>query len=489
MTQIASAIFNAKGHAGSGDEYQVYNPATEEVVATFRDADSALVDATVKAARAAFNSGVWSRASVADRQAQMRKIADVVEAHAEELAGLETSNTGLVKHQVQMRHVTRAAYNFRFFADYIGQVQDPLYDQDPQFLTFVRRAPVGVAALIAPWNAPIALGSMKIAASIAFGNSCVIKPSEQAPLSIVQLVELMTQAGLPENVVNLVNGRGHTTGDMLVRHDDVDVVSFTGGTSTGKLIMSAAGAGLKPSTMELGGKSANVIFDDADLDRALDGALLGILSNNGQQCLAGSRILVQESIADDFIKAFIERMEKVRIGDPLDPSTQIGPLASAPHRDRVLSFIETGESEGATLLGGGGRPDGLDKGYYINPIAMMAKSNDSKLCQQEIFGPFAAFLTFKDDDEAYALANGTDFGLVSYIWSQNIDRIMRAQDELYSGVVWINTPMMRELRAPFGGYGASGVGAEGGDACQALYTRQKTVTLPRQSMPLEKWGA
>jgi len=488
MNHTPSAIFDGTAHSGEGAQSHVINPAREEVLSTFHDADAALVDATVRAAKAAFEAGDWSRASVAARQAQLRTIADVIEAHDDELADLEIRQTGLVTSQVRGMHTKRAAYNFRFFADYIGQADEKLHDQDENFLTYVRRSPVGVAALIAPWNAPIALGSMKIAGSICFGNSCVLKPSEVAPLSLVRLVELIHEAGLPNNVVNLLNGRGHTTGDMLVRHQDVDVVSFTGGTATGQKIMSAAGEGLKPSTMELGGKSANVIFADADLDRAMDAAIMGIYAGNGQQCLVGSRIILEKRIADDFIAEFVRRAENLKIGDPFDPETNIGPLVSAPHRDRVESFVGIGEGEGAKLLTGGRRPEGFDRGYYFQPTAMMAPTNDIALCQQEIFGPFAAFLTFETDEEAFHMANGTDFGLVSYIWSQNIDRIMQAQERLHSGVVWVNTPMMRELRAPFGGYGASGVGAEGGDACQALYTRQKTVTIPRKPLPLPKWG-
>ncbi|MEM6680782.1 MAG: aldehyde dehydrogenase [Pseudomonadota bacterium] len=489
MNEVASAIFGAKTHSGQGDATHVINPATEETIGTFHDAEAGLVDQTVRAAKAAFESGVWSRASVAERQAGLRKIADIIEDHGDELADLEIKQTGLVTSQVRGMHTRRAAYNFRFFADFIGQADEKLHDQDENYLTYVRRSPVGVAALIAPWNAPIALGSMKIAASICFGNSCVLKPSEIAPLSLVRLVELINASGLPENVVNLVNGRGHTTGDTLVRHPDVNVVSFTGGTATGKKIMAAAGEGLKPSTMELGGKSANVIFADADLDRALDAAIMAIYAGNGQQCLVGSRIMLEASIADDFIKEFVRRAEKLKIGDPFDPTSNIGPLISAAHRERVESFVGTGTGEGAQLLTGGARPEGFDRGYYFKPTAMMAPSNDIALCQQEIFGPFAAFLTFESDEDAYAMANGTEFGLVSYLWTQSVDRLMQAQERLHSGVVWVNTPMMRELRAPFGGYGASGVGAEGGESCQSLYTRQKTVTIPRKPVNLPKWGA
>jgi acyl-CoA reductase-like NAD-dependent aldehyde dehydrogenase len=352
----------------------------------------------------------------------------------------------------------------------------------------VRRESVGVAGLIAPWNAPIALGGMKIAASIAFGNACVIKPSEQAPLAVTRLVEILQEADAPSGVVNLVNGRGAATGQALVVHPGVDRVSFTGGTATGKAIMAAAGAHLKPCTMELGGKSANIIFESADFETALDGALLGIFTNNGQQCLAGSRILVQRSVADRFTEAFIERAKKLRIDDPHAPGVELGPLASAPHRDRVLSFAEQARREGAWVLLGGGRSGKFERGYYIDPIVIAAPSNDIAACQDEIFGPFAAILTFDTPEEAYALANATKFGLVSYVWTQDLTLALEAQERLESGVVWINTPMMRELRAPFGGYKESGVGAEGGRACEAFYTREKTVTIRKSRAPLARLG-
>jgi acyl-CoA reductase-like NAD-dependent aldehyde dehydrogenase len=328
---------------------------------------------------------------------------------------------------------------------------------------------------------------MKIASSIAFGNSCVLKPSEQAPLGISLLASLLSEAGLPDGVVNLVNGRGASTGDRLVRHPDVDVVTFTGGTHTGRLIMQAAGESLKPATVELGGKSANIIFEDADFEQALDGALLGIFTNNGQQCLAGSRILVQRSIAKRFVEAFVARARAIRVGDPRDPATEVGPLVSHRHMQHVLSFVP-GEGSVDRILPGGGPVEGLDKGCYVEPT-LVATTNDSRIAQEEIFGPFAALIVFDTDEEAYRIANDSRFGLVSYVWSQSLARIMEAQERIEAAIVWCNTPMMRELRAPFGGYKDSGVGADGGKACEAFYTRQKTVSIPRRPLTLRKLGA
>lgn len=488
MSASFSAFIAGKPVTGTGPELPVINPADETELARVTEAGPDLVDHAAKAARAAFDDGRWSRRSVEARQEMLRRIADRIDAGAEELAAIETANTGIPLSQSKVRHVARAGHNFRFFADYIGQAAGRLYDQAPDHMTLVRRQPVGVAGLIAPWNAPVALGAMKIAGAIAFGNSCIIKPSEQAPLGVHRLVELIHDAGLPDGVVNLVSGRGAVTGDALVRHADVNVVSFTGGTATGRAIMSAAGQMLKPSTMELGGKSANIIFDSADFDQAVDGALLGIFTNNGQQCLAGSRILVQRSIADRFIPAFLERVARLRVGNPLDAATELGPVASRAHRDRILAYADTAKREGMQVLAGGKAHAGFDKGFYLEPTVAMTDDPAVTVCREEIFGPFATILLFDAPDDAFRIANATDFGLVSYVWTKDLYLALRAQEELQSGVVWINTPMMRELRAPFGGWKESGVGAEGGMDCEAFYTRQKTVTMARHPLPLRRMG-
>lgn len=474
---------------GGGPRLPVIYPATGLPVGEVIEADATLVDRAVAAARASFRSGVWSRLSVARRQDMLLRIHDVVRAHAAELAELECLNTGIVMRELKLRHIERAAYNFRFFAEHIGQSASQVYTQTEGYQTVVVREPVGVAALLAPWNAPVALASMKVAAAIAFGNSCVLKPSEQTPLALYRFVELLHEAGLPAGVVNLVNGRGPVTGHALVSHPDIDLVSFTGGTETGRSIMAAAGQNLVPCTMELGGKSANIVFASADQERALDGALLGIFSNNGQQCLAGSRILLERRIADDFIARFTERARRIRIGDPMDDHTELGPLASLGHMRRVLGFVDTATADGCTLLTGGRQPDSAGQGFYVEPTAVLAPSNAVRVAQDEIFGPFATFMLFDSIDEAIAIANDSRFGLVSYVWSDHLPTVMRATEGLRSGVVWVNTPMMRELRAPFGGYRESGVGREGGAACEAFYTEPKTISIPTVPPPLRKLGA
>lgn len=488
MTHAITAIIDGESVSGTGTSISVVDPATEETIAEIPEAGDPLVDRAVASARAAFARGDWSRSSTEFRQKVLRACADAIEANADEIADIECANTGIPYSQVRERQVLRSAGNFRFFADYIGQMTAELYEQEPAHLTYVRREPVGVAALISPWNSPIALGSMKVASAMAFGNSCVLKPAEQDPLGLTRLVEIIQAAGLPPGVVNLVNGGGATTGASLVRHPQVDLVSFTGGTRTGRAIMAVAGEHLKPTTLELGGKSANIVFDDADFEQALDGALIGIFTNNGQQCLAGSRILVQRGIAKRFIEAFVERARKVRVGHPRDAATEIGPLASKAHFDHVSSFVPTA-SDPARILAGGGRAEEFDRGYYFRPTVVEVESNADRLCQEEIFGPFAALMTFATADEAYHIANESRFGLVGYVWSQNVTTILEAQERISAGTIWCNTPMMRDLRAPFGGYRDSGVGAEGGRAGEAFYTRQKTVSMARRPLRLGRLGA
>ncbi|WP_294039761.1 aldehyde dehydrogenase [Sphingomonas sp.] len=489
MTSYSTAIIDAESIAGSGTPIRVVDPSTEEVIAEVPEAEDALVDRAVTSARAAFDRGEWRSMSVEQRQGVLRACADAIDAAADRIADVECANTGIPYAQVRQGQVVRAAGNFRFFADYIGQMTAELYEQDPNYLTFVRREPVGVAALISPWNSPLALGSMKVASAIAFGNSCVLKPAEQDPLGLTMLVETIQGAGLPPGVVNLVNGFGASVGDRLVRHPGIDCVSFTGGTRTGRIIMSAAGANLKPSVMELGGKSANIIFDDADFETALDGALIGIFTNNGQQCLAGSRVLVQRGIYKRFVEAFVERANKVRVGNPRDAATEIGPLATRQHYDHVMSFVPSAADQGARILAGGDRAEGFERGFYFQPTIAEVDSNDHRLCQEEIFGPFATLMPFDTDEDAYRIANESRFGLVGYAWSRDIGRIMAAQERVSAGTIWCNTPMFRDLRAPFGGYRESGVGAEGGRAAEAFYTRQKAVSIPRRPLNLRKMGA
>jgi acyl-CoA reductase-like NAD-dependent aldehyde dehydrogenase len=471
-----------------GHDLAVVCPATEEVVSRLREADAAEVGVAVAAARRAFDGGPWPRLALDARKEILYRIRDLMRSQAEELARLESLASGLPMARVR-EQIGRAARNFEFFAEVASTVKGETWTGLPGYLTYVTREPKGVAALIAPWNAPLALASMRVASCIAFGNTCVLKPSEYTPLSMLRMVQLFHEAGLPPGVVNLVNGRGAVTGAALVEHPGIDMVGFTGGTTTGAAIMAAAARQLKPCLLELGGKSASIVHPSADLAQALDGALAGIYSNNGQQCLAGSRILLHRSIADGFIARFVERARRIRIGDPLDPATELGPLAFEAHLQRVLSYVEVARAEGATLLTGGRRAPGFERGWYVEPTAVLARDNAGRVCREEIFGPFATFLVYDELEEGIAIAHHSPLGLVGYVWARDLDVAMRASRDLRAGTIWVNTTMVRELRAPFGGFKQSGVGRDGATSSVEFFTELKTTTIPIGPAPLPRLGA
>ena len=479
-------IDNKENH-GSGIEVPVFYPGNGKQVSVLVEDTADDVEKAVASARKTFDTTSWAKLSVEKRIEILESCRQVILNNIDELALLECLGTGLILREIKGFHIQRAAYNFRFFAQYISQAHGERYDNTDGYLTLVNREPAGVVGLIAPWNAPMALATMKIAAAIAFGNCAILKPSEQTPFSLIKLANLLKDV-LPEGVLNLVNGRGPVTGSSLVSNPGVDRISFTGGTVTGRQVMMDAGKQLTPCTMELGGKSANIVFASADYQRALDGALIGIFSNNGQQCLAGSRILVEEKIFDQFVEEFVQRTKKIVVGDPLNNETEIGPIASKQHMERILSFAEGVQKDGDKLLVGGKRLPEQKDGYFIEPTAVLASSNNSRVCQEEIFGPFASFISFKSEEEAVSIANDTEFGLVSYVWSDHMPTILNVSESMRSGVVWVNTPMMRELRAPFGGYHNSGVGREGGYSCEQFYTEEKTISIPKTPLNLKKFG-
>jgi len=471
-----------------GHELPVIDPATEERVARLQEADAAEVDRAVCAARRAFDSGPWPRMHVDERKDVLYAIRDGLRRHAEELVCLECLNTGIPVSHVRGQ-VARMARNFEFFAEVASTVSGQSYTQAKGYLTYVTREPKGVGGLIAPWNAPLALASMRVATCIAFGNTCVLKPSEYTPLSVLRMTEIFHEAGLPPGVVNLVNGRGAVTGSALVEHPGVDMIGFTGGTQTGRAIMAAAGRQLKPCILELGGKSANIVTRRADLEQALDGALVGIFANNGQQCLAGSRILVERPVAEEFIARFVERARAIRVGDPMQTATEIGPLCFEDHMRRVLEYVEVARRDGARILTGGRRDPRFARGYSVEPTAVLAPDNSARVCQEEIFGPFATFLIYDGLDEAIRIANDSPYGLVGYVWSREVAEVMRVSRELRAGTVWVNTPMMRELRAPFGGFKQSGVGRDGPTSSVEFFTELKATTIPIDPVTMPRFGA
>lgn len=489
MHEITSIIGGSQPQAaGPAKQIKIENPRDESVNGVLLEADATEVDAAIAAARVAFDEGPWPRMAMPERQAILRAVGKHLAKHGDELAALECDDAGLPMHEVRNRHVPRMRQNFEYVSSLIAIDTGESLEQIDNYLTIVSHEPAGVAALLAPWNAPLALASMKLAQAIALGNTAVLKPSEYTPSSLFRFVELIHEAGMPEGVVNLVNGRGAVTGRALTEHAGVDRIAFTGGTGTGRMIMTAAAQNLTPVMLELGGKSANIIFESADIDAALDGALLGIYSNNGQQCLAGSRIFVQGTIAKEFIDRFAERTGKIRVGDPRDPATEIGPLCYREHFERVRGFAAAAISDGEQLVCGGGPDPAHERGFYFSPTAFVAKSNNSRIAREEIFGPFATILTFDTVDEAIRLANDSEFGLVAYAWTQDIHTAMRVRDEVRAGTIWINTPLMRDLHAPFGGYKHSGVGRTGGFEGLHFFSETKTSSFAKGPLTMRKLG-
>lgn len=462
----------------------VINPATEEVISELYEADAAEVSLAVESAASAFQSGVWRNTTVEQRKEIFHRICALTEKHSEELCYLESVNLGIPTRQAKGMVTDRVIRNFRFYADYLGQATERSVRLDNVYQRYVYREPVGVTALISPWNAPLMLATSKIAPSLAFGNCCVIKTSEQTPLALARFMELLIEAGVPPGAVNMVNGRGQVTGSALVEHPKVKLVSFTGGGATGRVIASAAAQGLKKFDLELGGKSACIVSDSADIDQAIDGSLLGIYMNSGQACFAGSRILVQKNIADTFISRFVERVRNIRVGDPLDTETEMGPLAFDAHYQRVLSYFDIAKADGATILTGGKSASNCARGYFVEPTVVLAKSNQARVCQEEIFGPVVTILTYDTFEEALAISNDSNFGLAGYLWTNRLDETMAVAQHMQSGTVMINSPMVFDLRMPFGGYKDSGVGREGIESLRNFYSEEKTVAIAMQRLPI-----
>lgn len=463
-------------------------PSTEEPLYEVVECDADVVDKAVSAARRAFAESGWSGSSVAARKPVLRRMIDAIEKHRDELAAIQSLEVGLPLSGVQGMHMQRTIDNFDFFIAVADTMGGHSYTQTGRYTSLVTREPVGVAALLAPWNAPLVLSSMKMAAALALGNSCVVKASEYSPWSLYRFIEILHEADIPPGLINLVNGRGAVTGKALVEHADIDLIGFVGGTATGREIIRSSANGIRKVGLELGGKSANIVLESANLESAVDGSLIAILAGNGEQCLAGSRLLVQDSIADDFIERFIERLQRVRIGDPFAPETELGPMAFAAHRQRVLDYAAIAEADGGRLLCGGKVAEGFDKGFYLEPTAVLTEDNRARVCQEEVFGPFVTIQRFSTPDHALAIANDSDYGLVSYLWSDDLPTVMHLSRGLRAGTVWVNTPLTRDLRAPFGGYRQSGLGRDGLHASVELMTEEKTVMLPNEALVLPKLG-
>lgn len=483
MSRIVTSFIDGGFVTPHADAHRlpVINPATEAEIGVLIEADAGEVNRAVASAGSAFATGTWRRLA-GDRKADIfRRICALTAEHADELCALETADLGIPAAQAQGMVTARVIRNFAFYADHLSQAAERAVTTDGLHQRYVLRDPVGVCALLSPWNAPLMLASSKIAPALAFGNTCVVKTSEQTPLALARYMEILTEAGVPPGTVNMVNGRGSVTGASLVAHPDVALISFTGGGPTGRQVMLAAAEGFRKCDLELGGKSAVIISDSADLDAALDGSLLGIFMNAGQMCFAGSRIIVQRSIADRFTEAFVERARAIRVGDPANLATEMGPLAFAAHLERVLSFCAPADD--IDLLCGGRRTD-HSRGYFMEPTVQRARDAASRVCQEEIFGPVATILTYDSFDEALSIANNSRYGLSGYLWSNRVNETMAAAQGLRSGGLMVNSPMMFDLRMPFGGVGQSGVGREGIENIRNFYSEEKAIAIATVPFPM-----
>jgi 5-carboxymethyl-2-hydroxymuconic-semialdehyde dehydrogenase len=485
MTRLDHLI-NGKPVAGT-QYFETVNPATQTVLAEVADGGAAEVNAAVAAAKAAFSA--WAAMPAPDRAKLMRKLGELIAKHVPEIAQTETNDTGQVISQTGKQLVPRAADNFSYFAEMCTRVDGHTYPT-PTHLNYTLFHPVGVCALISPWNVPFMTATWKVAPCLAFGNTAVLKMSELSPMSAARLGELALEAGIPAGVLNIVHGTGSATGQPLCAHPDVRAISFTGSTATGNRIVQSAG--LKKFSMELGGKSPFVIFDDADFERALDAAIFMIFSNNGERCTAGSRILVQKSLYAKFVDRFVERAKRITVGDPLDEKTTIGPMISPAHLAKVRSYIELGPKEGATLLCGGldapELPAHLRAGNFVKPTVFADVDNRMKIAQDEIFGPVACLIPFTDEADAIAQANDIQYGLSSYVWTENLGRAHRVAAAVEAGMCFVNSQNVRDLRQPFGGTKASGTGREGGTWSYEVFLEPKNVAVSLGSHHIPHWG-
>lgn len=470
-----------------GGTFDVLDPVTNETYVQAAAGTKADIDLAVAAATRAFREGPWPRMLPRDRARVLNRIADAVESRDRELAEWETFDTGLPITQA-LGQAQRAAENFRFFADLIVAQSDDTYKVPGKQVNYVNRKPIGVAGLITPWNTPFMLESWKLAPAIASGCTVVLKPAEFTPLSASLWAGIFEDAGLPKGVFNLVNGLGEQAGDALVKHPDVPLISFTGESSTGALIFANSAPFLKGLSMELGGKSPAVVFADADLEAAIDSTLFGVFSLNGERCTAGSRILVERAVYDEFCERYAERAKRIVVGDPHDEATEVGALVHPEHYDKVMSYVEIGKGEGR-LLAGGGRPEGLDTGNYIAPTVFADVAPTARIFQEEIFGPVVAITPFDTDDEALALANGVKYGLAAYLWTSDLTRAHTFAQNVEAGMVWLNSHNVRDLRTPFGGVKASGLGHEGGYRSIDFYTDQQAVHISLGPVHTTRFGA
>lgn len=457
----------------SGKTFPSYNPATGDVLARVAEGDKEDIDLAVKAARAAFENGPWRKMSASQRGRLIWKIADLIDANKEELAELEMLDNGKPLKVARAADVPLAADLFRYMAGWATKIEGNTIPIAGKFFAYTLREPVGVVGQIIPWNFPLLMAAWKLGPALAAGCCVVLKPAEQTPLSALRLGELIQEAGIPDGVVNIVSGYGETAGAALAAHPDVDKVAFTGSTEVGKLIVHAAADNLKKVSLELGGKSPNVVFADGDLDAAIKGASMAIFFNHGQCCCAGSRLYIEKPIYDKVVEGVSEQASKIKVGPGWEQSTDMGPLVSEEQLNRVCGYLESGFAEGAKATVGGQRNG--DKGYFVNPTVLVETNEKMKVVQEEIFGPVVAAIPFSDPEEVMVKANDSTYGLAAGIWTKDVSKAHRMAAQLRAGTVWINCYNVFDAAMPFGGYKQSGWGREMGHDALEMYTETKAV--------------
>ena len=473
MKPFKMLIGGEAAEAQSGYRFDSVNPYDGQPWASIPRAGAEDVNAAVDAAHTALKSGPWPRLSATQRGALLRKLGDLMSEAAAELAEIETRDNGklLSETSLQIRYSAQFYYYYGGMADKVEGSVIPI--EKPGVLNYTRPEPIGVVAIITPWNSPLLIAAGKIAAALAAGCTLVIKPSEFTSASTLALADLFGRAGFPDGVVNIVSGYGNEAGDVLVRHPKVAKIAFTGGTSTGRRINEIAAASFKKCTLELGGKSPNIIFDDANLDEAILGAISGIFAASGQTCVAGSRLLVQETVHDELVERIVDYMKRVRLGDPMSPDTHLGPIATAPQHERVLSYLDIAREDGATCVLGGERLPG--PGQFVQPTIYTNVRNDMRIAQEEVFGPVLSVIRFEDEADAIRIANDTLYGLASGVWTRSIPRAFRMVEAIEAGTVWVNMYRAASYMTPLAGYKDSGVGSENGMHHVRDYMHTKSV--------------
>jgi aldehyde dehydrogenase (NAD+) len=476
VTQTKMLIDGKWVNSTSGRTFETINPATGDVIAHVAEGEAPDVDKAVKAARRAFEKGPWRKMSARERGRILYKLADLIEQHKDELAALETLDNGKPIKDSQTADLPLVIDCYRYYAGWADKVEGKTIPVNGPYFCYTRHEPVGVVGQVIPWNFPLLMQAWKWGPALATGCTVVLKPAEQTPLSALRIGELAQEAGMPDGVINIVPGFGETAGAAVAEHMDIDKVAFTGSTEVGKLIMQAAGrTNLKRVTLELGGKSPNIIFADADIDAAAEGAHFALFFNQGQCCCAGSRLFVEQAVHDELIEKVLKRVKKTKVGDPFDPNTTQGPQVSQEQFDKVMGYIESGKKQGAKLLSGGKRHG--DRGFFVEPTVFAGVKDEHQIACEEIFGPVMSVIPFKSIDEVVERGNRTMYGLAAAVWTKDITKAHRLAAELKAGTVWVNCYDVFDAAAPFGGFKMSGIGRELGEYALRNYTEVKTVTV------------